>query len=40
VNLRIKECPAYEKTDYVNKEKRENIHKENAVRSNKLNIYN
>ena len=35
VNLKIKKCPALEKTDFVYREKRENIHKENAVRFNR-----
>ncbi len=31
VNLKVKKCPAYEKTDYVNKQKRNDIHRENEV---------
>jgi len=33
VNLQVKKCPAYEKTDFINKQKRKDIHNENAVKN-------
>jgi len=31
INLQVKKCPAYEKTDFINREEKNNIQKENEV---------